>query len=132
MSRSIFRDAEQLAAAQMIAERRQPTRLHYHQQDEARAVLRRLPQRRVAFECRKRRFEILVRHHAKHMVGGIVARFHPGIDIGATRDLPFMDVWRVSQGFKSLGEPLRPCVITAGVADKDIRHAHLPRAGLWQ
>ena len=58
------------------------------------------------------------------MVGGVVARLHPSIDVVAALDLPFVDVRRVAERFQFLGDPKRPVAVAAGIADEDVRHAH--------
>jgi hypothetical protein len=56
-----------------------------------------------------------------------MARFHPGIDVLAALDLPFMDVRRVAQRFELLGDPERPVPVAARIADEDIGHARSSR-----
>ncbi len=123
----ILGHAEQLAAADVIDERRQPARLHHHEQNEAGAVLGRLPQRRVAFQGGVGGLQVLVRHDAEHVIGGIVARFHPGIDVVAALDLPFVDVGRVGKRLELLADPLRPVAVAAGIGNEII--GHQPQSG---
>ncbi len=104
------------------AERRQPAGLHRHEQHEARPLRRRLPQRGVALQGRVGRLQILVRHHAEHMVGGVVALLHPGVDVVAALDLPFVDVRRMPERLELLGDPERPVAVARRIADEDIRH----------
>jgi hypothetical protein len=85
--------AEKLAAADVVGERRQFARLHRREEREAR-LFRRPPQRSVAFQGRIGCLEIVVRHYAEYMVGGIGTPFHPGIDIVAALDLPFVSAMR--------------------------------------
>ena len=124
-ARRVLGHAEQLAAADVVAQRRQPARLHRHEQHEARPLRRRLPQRGVAFQRRIGRLQIFVRHDAEHVVGGVVALLHPGIDVVAALDLPFVHVRRVAERFQLLGDPVRPVAVAAGIADENIGHACL-------
>jgi hypothetical protein len=101
--RRIFGNAEYLTATDVIAERRQPARLHGHKQDEAGPVLSRLPQRCMAFQRRIGRLQIFVRDYAEHAVRRLVAQFHPGVDVVAPFDLPLMDMRRVAERLQLLG-----------------------------
>ena len=120
--------AEQLAAANVIDEGRQPARLHDHEQNEAGPVLGGLPERGIAFQRRVGGLEVLVRHHAEHVIGGVVARFHPGIDIVAALDLPFVDMGRMGERLELLADPLGPVAVAAGVGDEIIGHQPQSRA----
>ena len=128
-ARRLLGHAVELAAADVIDQRRQPARLHHHEQHEAGAVLGRLPQRRVALQGRVGGLQVLVRHHAEHVIGGVVARFHPGVDVVAALDLPFVDVGRVGEGLELLADPLRPVAVAAGIGDEIVRHQPQSRAG---
>ena len=128
-ARRLLGHAVELAAADVIDQRRQPARLHHHEQHEAGAVLGRLPQRRVALQRRVGGLEVLVRHHAEHVIGGVVARLHPGVDVVAALDLPFVDVGRVGEGLELLADPLRPVAVAAGIGDEIVRHQPQSRAG---
>ncbi len=126
-ARRILGHAEQLAAANMIDERRQPARLHHHEQDEAGPLLGGLPQRGVAFQGGVGRLQVLVRDDAEHMIGGIVARLHPGIDVLAALDLPFVDVGRMGERLELLADPLGPVAVAAGIGNEII--GHQPQSG---
>ena len=97
----------------MIGERRQPAGLHRHEQHEARPLRRRLPQRGVALQGRVGRLQVLVRDDAEHVVGGVVALLHPGVDVVAALDLPLVDVRRVAERLELLGDPERPVAVAA-------------------
>ena len=112
-ARRLLGDAVELAAADVIGERRQPARLHRHEQHEARPLRRRLPQRGVALQGRVRRLQVLVRDDAEHVVGGVVALLHPGVDVVAALDLPLVDVRRVPERLELLGDPERPVAVAA-------------------
>jgi hypothetical protein len=56
------------------------------------------------------------------MVGGVVTLLHPGIDVGAALDLPFVDVWDMPEGFELLGDPECPIAICGSIADENIGH----------
>ena len=93
---------------------------------------RRLPERGVALQGRIGRLQVLVRHDAEHVVGGVVALLHPGIDVVAALDLPFVDVRGVAERLELLGDPERPVAVAARIADEDIGHATHPRIGRAQ
>jgi hypothetical protein len=131
-TRSFLGNAEKLAAANVIAERRQIARVHDHRKSETRPLRRRLPLRGPAFDGRIGRLDIVqivVRHHAEHVIGGLMAPFHPGVNIVAGLDLPFVNVMRVAKGFQFLGDPECPGAVGLRIADKDVGHAHRPRVG---
>ena len=53
---------------------------------ETRPLRRRLPLRGPAFDGRIRRpdiVQIVVRHHVEHVIGGVMAPFHPGVNVVA-------------------------------------------------
>jgi hypothetical protein len=61
------------------------------------------------------------------LVGGVMALFHPGTDVVAALDLPFVDARRVAERLQLLGNPKRPVAIARCIADENIRHATLAR-----
>src|SRR5258705_13458415 len=56
------------------------------------------------------------------MVGSVVALLHPGIDVAAALDLPFVDVWDMAERFELLGDPERPVAVDGSIADENIGH----------
>jgi hypothetical protein len=56
------------------------------------------------------------------MVGSVVALLHPGIDVAAALDLPFVDVWDMAERFELLGDPERPVAVGGSIADENIGH----------
>jgi hypothetical protein len=128
--RRLLQHAEQFATAQMVAERWQAARLDDDEQHKARPVLRRLPQRRIALQGRIGRLQIFVRHYTQYMVGRVVPGLHPGVDVIAGADLPFMHIGFVAKRLQLLGDPHRPVVVAAGVADKNIGHGLCSGAAL--
>ena len=64
-------------------------------QHEARPLRCRLPDRRVAFEGGIGSLQIVVGDDTQHMVGGLVALLHPGVNVVAAIDLPFVDARRM-------------------------------------
>jgi len=125
-ARGILRDAEQFAAADMVGQGGQLGWLHRHEQHEAGPVAGGLPERRVAFEGGVGRLQVFVGNDAEHMLGGVMALLHPGINVIAAPDLPFVDMWRVAESLQLLGDPECPVAVATRVADKNIRHA-IPR-----
>lgn len=93
-ARRTIGDAEKLATEKMVAERWQLAGFYNHEQNKAWPVAGCLPQCRMAFERRIRRLQIFVRDDAEHIVGGIEALFHPGVNVFAALDLPLMNVRR--------------------------------------
>src|SRR5262249_53518800 len=91
-------------------------------------LARRLPQRRVALEGGIRRLQIVIRDGAEHVIRRIVVLLHPGVDVIAAFDLPFVYVMRVTKSFQLLGDPERPVAVAARVADENIGHAAKPRS----
>src|SRR5262249_33049257 len=64
------------------------------------------------------------------MIGGIVPLLHPGIDVVAALDLPFVDVRRVAESAEFVRVPARPAAIAARVTVEDVGHG-LPLHRLW-
>src|SRR5262244_798233 len=64
------------------------------------------------------------------MIGGIVPLLHPGIDVVAALDLPFVDVRRVAEGAEFVRDPERPVTIAARVTDENVGHG-LPLHHVW-
>jgi len=118
----VFRYIEEIAAAHVVAERRQPALFHDHEQHEAGPLARRLPQSGVAFERRVGGLQIIVGHDAEHVLGSVVVRLHPGVDVVAVLDLPFVDVRGVAKFLQLRGDPECPVAITLGVADEELGH----------
>jgi hypothetical protein len=125
-ARRVLGHPEQLAAADVVAERRQPAGLHRHEEDEARPLGGGLPERRVAFEGRVGGLQVRVRHHAEHVVGRVVAPLHPAVDVVAALDLPFVDVGQMAERREFPGDPVGPVPVAARVADEYVGHAHIP------
>src|SRR5262249_42634115 len=69
-------------------------------------------------------------HDAQGMIGGIVPLLHPGIDVVAALDLPFVDVRRVAESAGFVRDPERPVAIASRVTDEDVGHG-LPLNWLW-
>ena len=122
----IFGHPEQLATADVVAERGQPAGLHRHQEDEARPLGGGLPERGVALQGRVGRLQVLVRDHAEHVVGGIMAPLHPGVDVVAALDLPLVNVGHVTERLELPRDPVGPVPLAAGIADEDVGHARTP------
>jgi hypothetical protein len=51
-----------------------------------------------------------------------VAPFHPGIDVIAAINLPFVDVRRMTKRLQLLGNQKCPIAISARITDKNIGH----------
>ncbi len=92
-------------------------------------LARGLPHRGVALERRKGRFQVFVRHHTKHVIGRLVTHLHPGIDVVAALDLPFVDVRRVTESLEFLGDPVRPFTVGTRVGDEIIGHGPIKTRG---
>jgi hypothetical protein len=120
----------QLAAAKVLHDGRQLGRLDHDDEREARTLTSRLPKGGIAFELRIEGFgsQVVRRHHAQHMVGGVMALLHPGIDVFTRPDLPFVNVSRVAERIQLLGDPERPVAVARRVADEIVGHAPLPGA----
>ena len=83
---------EELATPDMVRKHRQPSRLDHDEKDKPRLATRRPPECRITLEGRKWGLEISVGDDADGSAAS--RRFHPGIDVAAAVDLPFMDVPR--------------------------------------
>ena len=95
----------------MVGECRQPARPNCDQKDETGPFGGRLPERGIAFERRVGRLQVVVRDDAEHMIGGVVALLHPGVDVVAALDLPFVNVRHMAERLQLLGDPERPVAI---------------------
>jgi hypothetical protein len=120
---------DQVAAADVGAEPRQAARLDLDQQNKTRLLFRRDPETGAAFQGRIGRLQILFRDDAEHVMGRVDALLHPGIDILAAFDLPFVDVRGVAERLQLLRDPERPVAIALRIADEEIVHARMIAAG---
>ena len=66
------------------------------------------------------------------MVGGVVALFHPFVDVVPALDLEIMDVRRVAERLQLLGDPEGPVAVGAGVADEDVGQRSQDLTGVRQ
>ena len=62
-------------------------------------------------------------------MGRVDASFHPGVDILAAADLPFVDVRGVAEFRQLGGKPKRPVAIALRIADEDIAHRWMIAGG---
>ena len=95
----------------MVGERRQSARPDRDQEDETRPFGGRLPERGIAFKRGVGRLQVVIGDDAEHLIGGIVALLHPGVDVVAALDLPFMNVRDMAERLQLLGDPERPVTV---------------------
>src|SRR5438105_11640697 len=62
-------------------------------------------------------------------MGCVEAGLHPGVDILAAFDLPFVDVRLVAERFQLLADPLRKIMIALRIADEEIGHSVMIGSG---
>ncbi len=97
-----------------------------HRQHEVRPFARGGPLRRAALPTRIVLSQIVGADDAKHAIRLLEALLHPGRDVAACVNLPFMDMRRMAERLQLLADPERPLPVAACVADEDIRHARPP------
>jgi hypothetical protein len=95
----------------VVGERRQPARADRDQEHETGPFGGRLPERGIALKRGVGRLQVVIGDDAEHMIGGVVALLHPGVNIVPALYLPFVDVRRVAKRLQLLGDPERPVAV---------------------
>ena len=95
----------------MVGECRQPAWPNCDQKDETGPFGGRLPERGIALKRGVGGLQVVIGDDAEHMIGGVVALLHPGVDVVAALDLPFMNVRDMAERLQLLGDPERPVAI---------------------
>ena len=130
-SRLLLLEADEVAAAEVIDEARQPDRFDDEQQHVAFPALHHPPQRRTSLPSGKRGFvfvQVVRGNDAEHVIGLVVPLLHPADDILARSDLPIVNMRLMIERRQFLRDPMRPLLVALREADKDVRHAPPPAA----
>ena len=130
-SRLLLLEADEVAAAEVIDEARQPDRFDDEQQHVAFPALHHPPQRRTSLPSGKRGFvfvQVVRGNDAEHVIGLVVPLLHPADDILARSDLPIVNMRLMMERRQFLRDPMRPLLVALREADKDVRHAPPPAA----
>ena len=128
-SRLLLLEADEVAAAEVIDEARQPDRFDDEQQHVAFPALHHPPQRRTSLPGGKRGFvfvQVVRGNDAEHVIGLVVPLLHPADDILARSDLPIVNMRLMMERRQFLRDPMRPLLVALREADEDVRHAPPP------